>query len=246
VRKPDPRSSARPLVAGARPKSVIQEVTSKLAEVINIPKDSPHQITFLEQLSMSLFYVDDSWRRKLVKKDIAFETAQKKIREAKIAFDKLSDQQRKMIHLTIQDTQVIAVTVQDTQVTASDTVWPRPETLISGIVNAFAILTGKNPRPLAHGKGITSHYPFRVFVLSLRKLVESCDGRFYPDPKALHGGRKFKAVVDILREYYPGFVPEAFSLKTIMRIGEGTRKAITPQSKDKCLGGIPPNQKINV
>jgi hypothetical protein len=135
-------------------KSSIQEVTSRLAEAIEIPKD--HKIKFLDHLSILLSYVADSQTRKsAVEKNTYFEDAQTKMREAKVAFDKLSDQQRDMIHLTIQDTQVPAVMVQDGQVTASDTTWPRPETIISEIVRAFALLTGKNPHPLPHGEGDT-------------------------------------------------------------------------------------------
>ena len=198
----------------------IQELASKLAEVIKI---SDYNLkTFIEQLELLLGELEQSLKRQLtIENDIAFEDAEKKLRTAQIAFDKLSNQQRDMIHLAIQETQTAVVTIQflpddSTQEIADYAPWPRPEDLISGIVGAFAILTGKNPRP----KHIASHYLLRKFILNLRKLVESCGGDLpYPDRKARGrgergGGHKFDAVMDILKANYP-LVPRTLPLSSI-------------------------------
>jgi hypothetical protein len=199
-----------------------------------------HQGDFLNYLSIMLSCVADTQKRKsAIKKNIYLEDAQTKMREAKRAFDKLSEQQRNMIHLTIQDTQVPLLhfrdapgspdLVHDTEVTAIE--WPRPEAMILGIVKAFAILTGENPHPLPHGEGAIRDYPFRDFMLRLQRLVESCDGQLYCDSKAPCGGPKFKAVVDILRARYPDFVPEKLRLKSIEEDWRKDKKSRRPPNR---------------
>jgi hypothetical protein len=145
-------------MAEVAPRSAIQEVASKLAEVIRI--GSPHQRTFLEQVELLLFEVEGPLKRRLdIEKDAVLENAQKKMRDAKIAFDKLSDQQRNLIHLTIQDTQTTEVTIRflpngSTEEIAGDTPWRRPEDLISGIIEAFAN-SNRQEAPQRHYKPLS-------------------------------------------------------------------------------------------
>jgi hypothetical protein len=199
-------------VAGTHP-AILRE----LAEVLEIP--NAHQSTFRRCLRVLLdSVIENRSGRLLVRKDAAFEAAEKKMREAKRAFDKLSEHQRDMIHLMIQNRIDMAL---------------RPEDAISEIVIAFARLTGKNPRVLPRGEGITRDFPFRWFVLLLRQLVQTCDGDLYPDPDpdVPHGGTKFGAVVDILKVHYGDFVPEKLPLSSIDEDWRRAKKSRHPPNR---------------
>src|SRR5262249_4787255 len=131
-------------VAGTHPATL-----HEIAEVIGIP--NAHQSTFCSRLGLLLNSIIENRSGQLsVRKDAALEAAQTKMREAKRDFGKLSDHQRDMIHLMIQNRIDMAL---------------RPEDAISEIVIALARLTGKNPRVLPRGEGITKDFPFRSFML---------------------------------------------------------------------------------
>jgi hypothetical protein len=65
-------------------------------------------------------------------------------------------------------------------------------------------------------------------VLRLRKLVKSCGGKLYPDPGKRNGGRKFGEVVDILKTYYPAFVPGDLPLRSIDEDWQRDKKSRHP------------------
>jgi hypothetical protein len=169
---------------------------------------------FPDAIDHLLDEIDDPLVERLkLKKDAALKDAEVKMRAAKVAFDKLSGDQRKAIHYSMEK---IAENYGKLVGELPDlTAQPDPEIVISEIVRAFARLTGKNPHPVAYGKGVMRDYEFRRFVLRLREIVEGNGGRLYPNPHSSDGGHKFRAVLDILRPYCSYFIPKKLPLKSI-------------------------------
>jgi hypothetical protein len=213
VRKSDPQD---PTYEGDLPDwpvrwPVRQEIIAALRNVTGVQEKTGGLNVggWSSEIDYLLEHIDDPLlERRMIKKNTAFKDAEAKIRAAKVAFDKLSSDQRKAIRYSIKKNYYSIEPF-------AETAPPDPEIVISDIVAAFARLTGKNPHPVAYGKGVMRDYEFRRFVLRLRELVEENGGSLYPNPDSSDGGRKFKAVLDILRPYYPQFIPKKLPLKSI-------------------------------
>jgi hypothetical protein len=156
-------------------------------------------------------------------KNRALLEAERAVRAAKDAFDRLDEGQRQELHFLMRTTGPLRP--------------PKPEDSISAIVEAFAKVTGKSAQPIpkdkvrGRRKGSVENWPFQCIVEALFTIPDRHGGHLvfngnYPEKNKVGGA------LEILRALFrdPGLIPDPLPLKTIERIkSRCSRKTTLPQ-----------------
>jgi hypothetical protein len=185
-----------------------------LANLLEIPKD--RQTVFISDLDVIWESAEADYHiyKKFSKrKDLAFRRVENAVLKARNEFCKLGGADRNLVDAVLKG--MMPGDIVDFR---GEPVFPTLDMLLSTMIDAFAVLTGRSPR---HKKGDVRDWRLDWIVgASLFSFPQKHGGKPISfDHKKVGGGRKFQEAIKLLRHRDVfGIIPNEPPISTIKRI----------------------------